>query len=115
MCNNVSPTDAYNMIQRGEVEVLDVRSPMEYQNDGRIPGAKLIPINEFQNRIGELNPAKKYLVYCRTGSRSSQVCRFLSGLGFRNIYNQAGGVVQWGQYGLPLEGSRAPPSGAYFF
>jgi rhodanese-related sulfurtransferase len=107
MCRNVSPQDAYNMIQTDkDIEILDVRTPMEYHNDGRIPGARLIPINEIQFRLNELNPAKKYLVYCRTGNRSSQVCRFLSGLGFKNIYNQAGGVVQWGHYGLPLEGGR---------
>ncbi|NOZ76948.1 MAG: rhodanese-like domain-containing protein, partial [Euryarchaeota archaeon] len=81
---------------------------VEYHSDGRIPGARLIPINELQYRLRELDPGKKYLVYCRTGNRSGQVlCRFLSGLGFKNVYNQAGGVVQWSQYGLPLEGGRA--------
>lgn len=116
MCRNVSPTDAYDMIQGGEdVEILDVRTPMEYQNDGYIKGAKLVPINEIQSRMNELNPAKKYLVYCRTGNRSGQVCQYLTGLGFKNIYNQAGGVVSWGQYGLPIEGGRQmDPLPGYF-
>lgn len=62
MCRNLSPQDAYNMIQTDkDIEILDVRTPMEYHNDGRIPGAKLIPISEIQFRLKELNPAKNIL------------------------------------------------------
>jgi rhodanese-related sulfurtransferase len=105
MCINVSPKDAYDMIRQGEgVEILDVRTPMEYQKDGYIKGAKLLPINEIQFRFHELNPEKKYLIYCRTGNRSGQVCQFLTGLGFKDIYNQAGGVLDWNNSGFPLEG-----------
>jgi rhodanese-related sulfurtransferase len=104
MCKNVKPEDAYKMINNdGNIEILDVRTPMEFVNDGHIKGAKLLPINEIQFRLNELNPSKKYLIYCRTGNRSGQVCQFLTGLGFENIYNQAGGIVHWGQFGLPLE------------
>ena len=108
MCKNLSPRDAYRMIRSDpEVEVLDVRTPMEYHRDGRIPGARLMPLSELQWRLKELDPTKKYLVYCRTGNRSGQVCRFLAALGF-NMYNM-GGVVQWARYGLPLEeGERYP-------
>ncbi len=113
MCKNVTPQEAYNMIQRDKsIEILDVRTPQEYYNDGHIKGAKLIPINELQFRLRELNPAKKYLIYCRTGNRSAQVCRFLSQLGFKHTYNQMGGIVQWVRYGLPVEGGmpyRRPP------
>ncbi len=112
MCRNVTPIEAYNMIQRDKnIEILDVRTPQEYYNDGYIKGAKLIPINEIQFRLRELNPAKKYLIYCRTGNRSAQVCRFLSQLGFKT-YNQMGGIVQWIRHGLPVEGGaayRRPP------
>ena len=104
MCKNVNPQDAYNLIKNeGNIEILDVRTQMEYVNDGYIEGAKLLPINEIQSRLNELDTSKKYLIYCRTGNRSGQVCQFLTGLGFENIYNQAGGILNWGQFGLPLE------------
>lgn len=45
-----------------DVTVLDVRQPGEYKN-GHLPGAKLIPLTELENRLGELDPEKPTLVY----------------------------------------------------
>lgn len=45
-----------------DVTVLDVRQPGEYKN-GHLPGAKLIPLTELENRLDELDPEKPTLVY----------------------------------------------------
>ena len=45
-----------------DVTVLDVRQPSEYRN-GHLPGAKLIPLTELENRLDELDPEKPTLVY----------------------------------------------------
>ncbi|NOZ58759.1 MAG: rhodanese-like domain-containing protein [Euryarchaeota archaeon] len=113
MCRNVTPQEAYAMIQKGGVEVLDVRTPQEYYGEGHIKGAKLIPLSELQHRLRELNPAKRYLIYCRTGHRSAQACRLLSQLGFET-YNQLGGIVQWARLGLPVEGVARRQRGGFF-
>ncbi len=42
--------------------ILDVRQPEEYQA-GHLPGAKLIPLPELSERLGEINPQKPTLVY----------------------------------------------------
>jgi len=42
--------------------VLDVRQPKEYKQ-AHLPGAKLIPLPELPNRLDELDPDKKILVY----------------------------------------------------
>jgi rhodanese-related sulfurtransferase len=48
--------------REGTFTLLDVRQPGEYEQD-RIPGAKLIPLPELTNRLGELDQAKPVIVY----------------------------------------------------
>jgi len=42
--------------------LVDVRQPGEYAS-GHIPGARLIPVADLAERLGELDPAKPTLVY----------------------------------------------------
>ena len=48
--------------REGRYTLLDVRQPSEYEK-GRIPGAKLIPLPELANRMGELDPKKPVIAY----------------------------------------------------
>ena len=45
-----------------ELTILDVRQPNEYEK-GHIPGAKLIPLPELSERIGEIDPTNDTVVY----------------------------------------------------
>ena len=45
-----------------EYNLVDVRQPKEYEG-GHIPGARLIPVGELHDRLGELNPEKPTIVY----------------------------------------------------
>ena len=45
-----------------EYTLLDVRQPKEYQA-GHIPGAKLIPLPELNDRLEEIDPAKPTYIY----------------------------------------------------
>ncbi|CAG9610337.1 rhodanese-like domain-containing protein [Pseudoneobacillus rhizosphaerae] len=91
---NVSTEEAKQLIDNNEVIVLDVRTPEEFQG-GHIPGATLIPLQEFENRLNELDKEKNYLVVCRSGNRSAQASEILTGNGFSKIYNMAGGMNNW--------------------
>ena len=42
-----------------------------------------------------LNKDKTYLVYCRSGARSAGVRDAMERLGFKEVYNMLGGIVQW--------------------
>jgi rhodanese-related sulfurtransferase len=42
--------------------LLDVRQPEEYAS-GHIPGAKLIPLPELNERLSEIDPTKPTVVY----------------------------------------------------
>ncbi len=45
-----------------ELTILDVRQPGEYKAQ-HIPGAKLIPMADLNERIAELDPNKPMIVY----------------------------------------------------
>jgi rhodanese-related sulfurtransferase len=81
--------------------VLDVRTPQEWST-GIIPGAKLIDIksSDFDDKVAQLDKSKTYLVYCRTGNRSSHACSKLQTLDM-SAYNLKGGIVAWKEAKLP--------------
>jgi len=45
-----------------EIVYLDVRQPKEYEQE-HLPGARLIPIGELDQRLGELDPEKPTIIY----------------------------------------------------
>ena len=48
--------------EEGAYTLLDVRQPGEYQRE-RIPGARLIPLPELTDRLGEIDPEKPVIAY----------------------------------------------------
>jgi rhodanese-related sulfurtransferase len=45
-----------------EYNLVDVRQPSEYEAE-HIPGTKLIPLGELEDRLGELDSAKPTVAY----------------------------------------------------
>ncbi|WP_113928553.1 rhodanese-like domain-containing protein [Bacillus sp. P14.5] len=90
---------AKQMIDAGEVEVIDVRSEEEY-SQGHLQHSLLIPLDDLQNRLDELDKNQPYLVVCRTGNRSSQTAEILKSNGFTSVYNLKSGLSAWS---YPLE------------
>jgi rhodanese-related sulfurtransferase len=91
---DVSVDEAKELIDNGEVQVLDVRTPDEFAA-GHIPGAKLIPLQVIESMLSELDKDQKYLVVCRSGNRSTQASGTFVENGFKNIYNMTGGMNEW--------------------
>lgn len=63
------------------ITLLDVRTVSEYQ-EGYIPGARNIPLDELREHLDLLPPEKPVYVYCHSGLRSYIACRILSACGF---------------------------------
>lgn len=101
---NLDPDEARAFIgshKEGTYTLLDVRQPGEY-GKGRIPGAKLVPLPELGDRLGDLNPEEPIIAYCATGGRSRAAAQLLAGNGFKEVYNLKGGIRAWN--GLKAEG-----------
>jgi rhodanese-related sulfurtransferase len=99
---NVAPEKAAELIKNGECYVIDVRTEEEYLSH-RIPGAYLLPVQEIQQRHGEIpkNPKRKLLFVCEHGIRSVHTCMALSKAGWNNIVNMSGGMAEWLDCKLP--------------
>jgi rhodanese-related sulfurtransferase len=48
--------------KEGDFTLLDVRQPGEYEN-GRIPGSKLVPLPDLNDRLSELDTQKAVIAY----------------------------------------------------
>ena len=90
----VSVDEAYYIYKNEEMIILDVRTEQEYK-EGHIPGAILIPLQELESRLDELDKEEKYLIVCRSGSRSAQASEILVSNGFKHITNMQGGMLDW--------------------
>jgi rhodanese-related sulfurtransferase/rubrerythrin len=77
--------------REGDYTLLDVRQPGEYE-DSHLPGAKLMPLPELSDTYKELDPEKPTIVHCAVGGRSRVAAQMLSGWGFKEVYNLAGGI-----------------------
>ena len=89
---DIAPSDLELVLEQNpDVIILDVRTKEEYDED-RIEGAVLFPLQEIPERIGELDPEQKYVIYCRTGNRSSQAIAYPKEKGITNIFHLSGGI-----------------------
>lgn len=79
----------------GEVELLDVREPWEYDT-AHISGSKLMPMGEVPARFNqELEPDSHIVVVCHHGVRSMNVTAWLRQQGFEKVQSLRGGIDRW--------------------
>jgi NADPH-dependent 2,4-dienoyl-CoA reductase/sulfur reductase-like enzyme/rhodanese-related sulfurtransferase len=79
--------------QKGaDLQIIDVRTPHEYHS-GHLVGAVSLPIDELRDRIGELDPRKETVVYCRIGFRGYLAGLILRQNGFEHVRNLTGGIL----------------------
>jgi len=100
----VTADEAVELLKNLNPFILDVRTPMEYEQV-HIEGTYLIPIQQLQARIGELESRKHedIFIYCATGNRSTVASRILANRGFKRIYNLRYGVYDWARKGHPYK------------
>jgi rhodanese-related sulfurtransferase len=76
--------------------VLDVRTPAEFAG-GHLPGAVNLNIQapDFLRRLGEIDRGKSYLVYCRSGNRSTKAAQAMERMEFPRVYHMREGMIGW--------------------
>ncbi|MFE7526815.1 adenylyltransferase/sulfurtransferase MoeZ [Kitasatospora sp. NPDC057542] len=79
-----------------DIYLIDVREPGEYEIVN-IPGAVLIPKNEFLmgDALEKLPQDKKIVLHCKSGVRSAEVLAVVKAAGFANAVHLGGGVLGW--------------------
>ncbi|MBQ7677755.1 MAG: rhodanese-like domain-containing protein [Lachnospiraceae bacterium] len=76
--------------------IVDVRTKEEY-DEGHIPGAVLVPIEEIrEKKVDAALPDKDalLLLYCRTGRRAEDAAALLAEMGYTDV-RSFGGIVEW--------------------
>lgn len=103
----VSAKEAANLIDKHngdpDFAILDIRTPGEFQS-GHLPNAILIDFysQEFTDKLSRLDKEKTYLVYCRTGNRSTRSLELFNKLKFQKIYHLSTGIRGWQLEDLPV-------------
>ena len=75
--------------------LLDVRGIEEAKDQGSIPGALHIPLDDLRAHLSGLPRGKTLYVHCQTGLRSYLACRILSQAGFDCVNVAGGWVFYW--------------------
>ena len=82
--------------------IIDVRTPEEYASGHIEKAINLDYYSEtFADELDKLDKDKTYLIYCRSANRSGKALDMMAELGFAEVYNMLGGMVQWERTGLP--------------
>lgn len=85
----------------GDVTLLDVREPSEYQA-GHIEGALLMPLANVVALAADLPNDRPVYVVCRSGNRSLQASNALVDAGFQDVRNVDGGMIAWEAAGFDV-------------
>lgn len=80
-------------ILQQEVQLVDVRNLDELPKVTSMEVTR-IPLHELENRINELNPEKKIVLFCATGRRSLMAVSLLQGKNFMNCASLRGGAQE---------------------
>ena len=99
---NIEAIEAVKLINNDAV-VIDLRS-VDAFSKGHIVNARNIPSDELEARMGNLEGVKSnpIVAVCDAGVSSTKAVATLRTAGFESAYGLKGGMVGWGQAGLPV-------------
>jgi rhodanese-related sulfurtransferase len=102
---SVSPAEFAQMVESNAGQLLDIRTKEEF-DQGHLAGALQIDFYQtqaFSNYLDTLDPTQPYLVYCRSGNRSSQAMKLMNQKGFTQVTELKGGIAAWQNAGFQIE------------
>lgn len=91
--SNVPVAEAHALVANG-AKLVDVRTAAEFAA-GHVAGAVNIPVQDLENRLGELgDQSAPVVLYCRSGARSSRASGILKKAGFSSVHD-VGAMSRW--------------------
>ena len=88
--------DLFEEVERGgRPDILDVRQPREWRDDGVIQGSRTIFVADLPAHLRELPPDHEITVVCKSGGRSSIAASILDGAGIPVRLVASGGATGW--------------------
>lgn len=81
--------------QHEPLVLLDVREPFEVHISNIDTDSTLIPLDDLNSRMQELDKSAEIIAICRSGNRSGKACEMLIENGFSNVANLKGGMNEW--------------------
>jgi adenylyltransferase/sulfurtransferase len=91
----IAAHDLKPLLDRQAVTLIDVREPTEWEI-ARIPGARLIPLAELPNQLGQLPMDGDIVLHCHKGVRSMKALELLRDhAGFTRVKSLKGGIDAW--------------------
>lgn len=104
MEHDISPEQAAERIGRPETQLIDVRTPEEWEQ-GIIAGARHVELGELTAQAATIDRERPIVFYCRSGARSGMATEAFRGAGYE-AFNLAGGIEAWAGSGRPVSAPR---------
>ncbi|MEE4152830.1 MAG: rhodanese-like domain-containing protein [Erythrobacter sp.] len=101
---DVSVAEADALVRSGaKLIVLDVRTPGEFARS-HIAGAVNLDFSspDFAERLAQLDPDARYLLHCKSGTRSAAALAVMREQGFRDIAHMSKGFDAWRTAGMAV-------------
>jgi rhodanese-related sulfurtransferase len=104
-----TPDEVAKAMQEGRIVLIDVRTPQEYVYE-RIPGAMLLPMQDFEAAYLP-DGGKPVVLHCGSGIRSGKMAEKVLAAGAGTVAHLDGGMGGWKKAGLTYVGTD-PATGA---
>jgi len=97
----IDVTTLRDWMEADKVVLVDVREVEEWRN-AHIDGALLNPMSAFDINALPPRDGRHLVIMCRSGKRSMNVGQALAKAGTEDVYNLAGGILDWVANGYPV-------------
>lgn len=103
-----------NANKEQKLYVLDARSAEEF-NISHIVGARRIGYADFScEKVWTYNRKATLVIYSLNGEQGENIGLQMKEMGFKNVYNLYGSLIEWVNQGFPIEDAAGQPTNKVF-